>query len=141
MFHTYDRDEGETLLAIVLDAIDEAGGNWAPLIFEESISKRTKASLCAVCVMAAIGLQYTRDPIPSMNFETSTEAGTYACVSSFYWVSKELLEGAIETNDLEAMKVCAMLSIFNIIAHSTVALAYTGMLFLFRANWKILTLL
>ena len=43
-----DRNKAETLPSTVLYAVSEADGNWAPLIFEESISKRTKASLCTV---------------------------------------------------------------------------------------------
>jgi hypothetical protein len=76
--------------------------------------------------MAAIGLQYTRDPIPALGFEPSAENGTYQYVTIFYEFAKHLLETVIESNILEAIKICAAMCIFNTIEHATIALAHAG---------------
>lgn len=128
IFHIFDPDEGESLLLQVMPAIEEAGRDWTMLIFEDASPRQMKASLCAACIMAALGLQYTCDPIPALNFATSRHNNTYSYAYVFYWISKQLIGDAIENDDLETMKICAAMSVFNIIEHSTVALAYVGRL-------------
>ncbi|KAF3045946.1 hypothetical protein E8E12_008500 [Didymella heteroderae] len=77
--------------------------------------------------MAAVGLQYTKNPIPALGFQSSGEDGSYEFVSVFYESARHLLESVIEVNVLEAMKVCAALCIFNTIGHATIAMAYADM--------------
>jgi hypothetical protein len=45
----------------------------------------------------------------------------------FYAVAKLSLDVAIEYNPLRAVKICALIAMYNIIVHATVALAYLGM--------------
>jgi hypothetical protein len=85
------------------------------------------ASVCSTCIMAAVGLQYTKDPIPALDFEPTSENGMYQYVAIFYEATKHLMDTTIENNVLNAIKVCAVMCVFNIILHSTVALANAGM--------------
>lgn len=77
--------------------------------------------------MAAIGLQYTKDPIPALGFVSSASDGSYELVGLFYESARHLLESVIELDVLEAMRVCAALTMFNTIGHATVAMAYADM--------------
>jgi hypothetical protein len=45
----------------------------------------------------------------------------------FYAVAKLSLDVAIEHNPLHAVKICALIAMYNIIVHATVSLAYLGM--------------
>ncbi|KAI9687648.1 MAG: hypothetical protein M1820_010419, partial [Bogoriella megaspora] len=134
IFHVFDKSEAESLFSTVAQAIREAGEDWPSVIFGDSTVIRIRASLCAVSIMAAIGLQYTRDPINSMNFEPSKRTGTYAYVNVFYELSKHSMEAAIEYSPVDAMKICAAISMFNIIGHATIAVAYTEMGLKFALN-------
>jgi hypothetical protein len=128
IFHIYSRQEAESLLTEVLPDLEKLDYTWDQLIFVSPMDRKVNALLCAVTIMGAIGLQYTRDPIPAMSFTSSIENGTYCYTTIFYNLSKALLQDAIEENSLGAMKICASLSVFNIMAHSTMALAFTGKL-------------
>jgi hypothetical protein len=44
----------------------------------------------------------------------------------FYGVAKDGLDAAIECNPLGAVKICALVAMYNIIVHATVALSYLG---------------
>jgi hypothetical protein len=44
----------------------------------------------------------------------------------FYEVAKSGLDAAIECNPLGAVKICALVAMYNIIVHATVALSYLG---------------
>ena len=77
--------------------------------------------------MAAIGLQYIKNPVPALGFESLGADGTYEYVSIFYESARHLLEAVIESNVMEAIKVCAALCVFNTISHATVVMAYVDM--------------
>jgi hypothetical protein len=107
--------------------LENTSESWLELIFQGSIPTHLKPILCSLCIMAAIGLQYTKNPIPALGFEPSSADGTYEYVSIFYESARHLLEAVIESNVLEAIKVCAALCVFNTISHATVAMAYADM--------------
>ncbi|KAL1653318.1 hypothetical protein SLS61_004195 [Didymella pomorum] len=107
--------------------LENAGKSWLELVFQGSIPTHLKPALCSLCIMAAVGLQYTKNPIPALGFQSSGEDGSYEFVSVFYESARHLLESVIEVNVLEAMKVCAALCVFNTIGHATVAMAYADM--------------
>lgn len=126
IFHIYDQGEAQRLLSVVRSHIRDAGTDWPQLIFRDSALTQPKASLCSDCIMAAIGLQYTKGPILAMRFEPTEGNGMYRYISTFYECTKHVMEAVIENNVLEAMKICAALCVFNTIGHATVALAYAG---------------
>ena len=126
IFHIYEREEADEFLTIVRECINSIDKAWPDLIFRDSVSIRQKSSLCSVCIMAAVGLQYTKHPIPALGFMPSSESGAFHYVKIFYEMTKHLLEASIENHILEAMKVCAALCVFNIASHVTVALANAG---------------
>ncbi|KAF2103228.1 hypothetical protein NA57DRAFT_52754 [Rhizodiscina lignyota] len=111
IFHIFDQNEAKELLSTVIPVIREAGENWPLLMLGDSTLTPLKASLSN----------------SSSGLEPSEKNGTYPYVTIFYELSRHLMEAAIENNALEAMKICAGLSMYNIIGHSTIALAYTDM--------------
>lgn len=127
IFHIYEQNEAQEILRIVRPCIRDAGEHWLQLMLQVSTSVSLKASLCSVCIMAAIGLQYTKDSTPALYYGSATEKGTHQYVIIFYELGKHFLEDAIENSAFEAMKVCAGLCVFNIIGRATIALANADM--------------
>jgi hypothetical protein len=115
VFHIYGQDEAHRLLSTI-----------RPHILQDSWLVQLKVSLCSVCIMAAVGLQYTTDAIPGPRLDASAENGMHKYITIFYELTKYLMEIVIENDVIEAMKVCAALCVFNSIEHVTVALAYAG---------------
>jgi hypothetical protein len=126
IFSIYDQDEAKMLLSTVRPHIRDAGENWPQLFLRDSPLIQLKASLCSVCIMAAVGLQYTANAIPAPRLDASAENGMHQYITIFYEFTKHLMEVVIEKDGIEAMKVCAALCVFNSIGHATVALAYAG---------------
>lgn len=127
IFHIYNQPDAEKMLRDIRPHLENAGKSWLELVFQGSIPAHLKPALCSLCIMAAIGLQYTKNPIPALDFVSSGQDGSYEFVSVFYESARHLLESVIEINVFEAMKVCAALTIFNTIGHATVAMAYADM--------------
>jgi hypothetical protein len=126
VFHIYDQDEAQRLLGIIRPHIRDAGAKWPRLFLRDSPLIGLTASLCSVCIMAAVGLQYTLNAVPAPCLELSTENGMREYITVFHEFTKHLMEVVIENDSIEAMKVCAALCVFNSIGHATVALAYAG---------------
>jgi len=79
---------------------------------KNEISRLSKASLCEISSMAAISSLYSRGEVtPDMS-------------ESLYVIAKHFLDDAIEANTYRAIKVCVLLSMYNIVNKGTVALAY-----------------
>jgi hypothetical protein len=70
--------------------------------------------------MAAIGVVHAA-------LADSTAAPPTELADHFYRVAKNGLDAAIECNPLGAVKICALVAMYNIIVHATVALSYLGM--------------
>lgn len=98
IFHVYTQQEVDTLLTETLNTDKEV-----PL-----------STLCAACGIAAVGSRFSRAKI-------SPEMGEY-----YFNVTKQLLDECIEKTPLQALKVCALLAMCNIINKATAALAYVG---------------
>jgi hypothetical protein len=73
--------------------------------------------MCELCGMAAVGVLYMRIDDSSASAELA---------SNFYSITKHFLDNAIEADPLRATKVCALLALYNIVLHASVALAYVG---------------
>jgi hypothetical protein len=69
--------------------------------------------------MAAIGIVHATLADP--NAAPPAELADY-----FYGVAKNGLDAAIECSPLTAVKICALIAMYNIIVHATVALSYLG---------------
>lgn len=98
IFHIYTQDEVEDLLTDSLQVDDQV-----PL-----------STLCEICGIAAVGSRFSRSKI-------SPEMGEF-----YFSVTKQLLDECIEKTPLQAMKVCALLAMCNIINKATAAFAYVG---------------
>jgi hypothetical protein len=127
IFHIYDQVEAEKMLENIRPYLENADKSWLELVYQGSIPSHLKPALCSLCIMAAVGLLYTRNPIPALGFQSSGEDESFEFVSIFYESARHLLESVIEVNVLEATKVCAALCIFNTIGHATVAMVYADM--------------
>lgn len=127
MFHVYEESEAQAQLNLARQYIEEVGENWSQPLDKSSLLAESSFSLCSVCIMAALGLQYTKDPIAALDFQPSGGNGIHQYVSIFYHVAKQHLDDLIERNSLEAMKACAAFCAFNTIGHATVALNYACM--------------
>ncbi|KAK8192612.1 hypothetical protein M8818_007782 [Zalaria obscura] len=81
-------------------------------IFHNSKQSISKAALCELCSVAAVGTLYSQEAIPE------------GVGKLLYRVSKALLDDCIEANSLQASKVCSLLAQYTILTKATVALAY-----------------
>ncbi|KAF3009435.1 hypothetical protein E8E13_000527 [Curvularia kusanoi] len=127
IFHIYDQTDAERYFKDLGPYIENTGKSWLELIFQDFVPSQLKPALCSLCIMAAVGLQYTKEPIPALGFAPSTEDGTFEFVSIFYESARHLLESVIEINMLEAMRACAAMTMFNTIGHATIAMVYVDM--------------
>lgn len=126
IFYIYEQSEAQNSLAIVREHIKSMGPRSFQSLLRDSVYQYQKAAMCSVCIIAAVGLQYTRDAIPAMGFAPSRQSGTFCYVNFFLEMTKTLMDAVIEINILEAIKVCAASCVYNTILHATVALAYAG---------------
>lgn len=72
-------------------------------------------NICCVMAVAAVGAQYEH----SSN-ELRTEA-------AFYDIARHYFDHIVEFAELDAIKVCVMMAMYNILTRETVALTYVGM--------------
>ncbi|XPS91775.1 hypothetical protein M3J09_001184 [Ascochyta lentis] len=96
IFHVYTQEEVDALLSKSL----------------ETDTQTPLSTLCEVCAVAAVGSRFSRSRI-------SPELGEY-----YSSVTKQLLDECIEKTPLQAVKVCALLAMCNIINKATAAFAY-----------------
>ncbi|KAK0720194.1 hypothetical protein B0H67DRAFT_178870 [Lasiosphaeris hirsuta] len=71
-----------------------------------------RVAICCLCAVAAIGIQYN-----AVDFDKGAE-------QIFYDVARHYFVDVIEERPLEAIKVCTMLAMYNVMDKATVALAY-----------------
>lgn len=116
LFHVFSRDEVDVIL-------DELGDFQPEDAFVDVLTKdpslQHNARIAEVCGMAAVGILYLRisdeHPVPP------AELAEY-----FYIITRRKLDSAIRASPLRAMKVCALLAMYNIVLKGSVALAYVG---------------
>lgn len=73
-----------------------------------------KIAICCLCAIAAVGIQYNAD-----DFEKGAE-------EVFHHVSRHFFTDVMEERPLEAIKVCALFAVYNMLDKATAALAYVG---------------
>ncbi|KAI9166566.1 Peroxisome proliferation transcriptional regulator [Paramyrothecium foliicola] len=117
LFHVFTKKQVDALFEEVLPA-EQYPGNLSFLdVLREETNAQHHAQLAELCGMAAVGTLYCRLP--------GNGAGPPAEVAEFlYSLTKVMLDNSIEANPLRAMKVCALLTIYNIVLKATVAFTY-----------------
>lgn len=98
IFHIYTHEEVDALLT---ESLHTDGP--VPL-----------STLCETCGIAAVGSRFSRAKI-------TPQMGEY-----YFSMTKQLLDECVEKTPLQAMKVCALLAMCNIINKATAAFAYVG---------------
>jgi len=73
-----------------------------------------KVAIACICSIAAVGIQYN-----GVDFENGAEL-------VFYEIARHFFVNTVEESPLDAVKVCAMLTMYNIMNKTTVALAFVG---------------
>ncbi|KAK3685246.1 hypothetical protein B0T22DRAFT_381754 [Podospora appendiculata] len=71
-----------------------------------------KAAICCLCAVAAVGIQYNAG-----DFVKGAE-------EIFYEVAQHFFASAVEERPLEAIKICTLLAMYNIMNKATASLAY-----------------
>jgi hypothetical protein len=72
------------------------------------------ADICCLMTIAAVGAQYEHG-----NYELQTD-------TAFYDIAKHYFDDIVNQEGLDAIKVCILLSMYNVFEKSMVALAYIG---------------
>jgi hypothetical protein len=114
LFYIMNRDDVER-------SVESIQGNQLPLgdIVAAGENLGTTTIAAELAGMAAIGVVHAQLADPAI--APPAELADY-----FYRVAKLGLDYAIQYNGLRAAKICALLAMYNVIVHATVALAYIG---------------
>ncbi|KAL9038923.1 MAG: hypothetical protein Q9214_005087, partial [Letrouitia sp. 1 TL-2023] len=122
MFPIFPQEDQETLEREIIEPFGTHGIRWISQAPDERVRLSRMAAFSELCGLAAVGLLYNQDTLPSSPQSTPLEMAERR--KPLYRLSRRFLDEAIENNPLRAMTVCASLTTYNMIAHSTVALAY-----------------
>lgn len=117
LFHVYEEDQVDQKVQEALGSITKPEETLFLDVLKQNSSMRiTFAELAG---MAGVGILYLR---------TSKETPLFprGLAQHFYDITRWLLDSAVEQNPLRAMKVCVLLSMYNIALKATVALMYIG---------------
>ena len=117
LFYIMNREEVQSRII----SMTASGHNHIPLgtFFNNGSSLELRTYAAELAGMAAIGVVHAQLADPAT--APPAELADY-----FYVVAKHGLDAAILYNPLRAMKVCALVGMYNIIVKATVALAYIG---------------
>jgi hypothetical protein len=118
LFHVARRDE----VFATLETLREASHRETRLadLVTPACDMQLRTEVSELAGMAAIGVVHAQltDPTSSPPIELA---------DYLYTMAKCGLDCAIQQDPLRAMKIAALLSMYNIVVHSTVALTYAGM--------------
>ncbi|CAG5149096.1 uncharacterized protein ALTATR162_LOCUS2297 [Alternaria atra] len=119
LFYIMNRDD----VQISITALKASGNGHTPLgdMFNNGSRTQLRTYAAELAGMAAIGVVHSQLADPAT--APPPELADY-----FYAVAKHGLDSAISYSPLRAMKVCALLGMYNIVVKATVALAYIGMI-------------
>lgn len=130
VFYVYKPEELEQSIQDVLAGLNQVGADWILEAQDNEIHRR-RSMLSELFAIAALGLQHIDEPISQEPSFTADTPGAISDVDglsrTFYQISKALLDETIEYSPYNAMKLCTMFGIFNVVEHSTVALAFTNL--------------
>ncbi|KAK0652714.1 hypothetical protein B0T16DRAFT_104773 [Cercophora newfieldiana] len=74
-----------------------------------------RVAICCLCSVAAVGVQYAIPGVDNMDRSTAPV---------FYDISRHYFADILEEQPLEAIKVCAILAMYNVMIKATAGLAY-----------------
>lgn len=83
-------------------------------VYRGSERPSSKAAVCELCSLAAVGTQFSGGRIPPNDGDI------------MYSMAKQFLDDVIAVSPLRALKVVTLLAVYNIVNHATVSLAYIG---------------
>jgi len=116
LFYIMDKDEVQRSIENLKDIHTPLGDMVAM-----NMDAKTTTIAAELAGMAAVGVVHSRLADPAA--ARPAELADY-----FYAVAKLGLDAAIEHNPLRAVKICALVAMYNITVHANVALAYLGKL-------------
>jgi hypothetical protein len=113
LFYTIPKEQVEA----ILDG-DFQMPNDTPFVsvIEQASSQQKKARLGELCGMAAVGMLFLR--------EREDDVYPAQLAEFLYSMTKQSLDSAIEANPFRAMKVCALLCMYNVYTKARVAAAF-----------------
>ncbi len=101
LFHVFSREQMEGFYRTVFDA-------------DGRVDVSQKLAICFLCACASVGIQYNPGLFPK------------GLEKSFHEVSRRFFFDVLELRPLDAVKVCTLFAMYNILDKATVALAYVG---------------
>ena len=119
LFHCFTRKQADNILDNEFGLFEHPDKTSLWDILKRETNIQRNAQLAELCGMAAVGILYLR--LQSQNNMPSAESAGY-----IYSTTRLLLDSSIQANPLRAIKVCALLAMYNIVLKGTVALAYIG---------------
>lgn len=121
LFYVFTKTEGDVIIEEILGAQPQSSRTDFMKLLREAATMSRRAQLAELCGMAAVGLLYLRLS------QHQNGAHTAESAKLLYSMTRLMLEDAIRFNPLRAMKICALLAMYNIVLKGAVALAYIGM--------------
>ncbi|KAK1835722.1 hypothetical protein QBC39DRAFT_339461 [Podospora conica] len=92
---------------------EQADGYYRSIFGLEGIPNTSqKVAIACICSIAAVGVQYN-----ALDFDKDADL-------VFYDIARHFFVNTVEESPLDAVKVCAMLTMYNIMNKTTVALAF-----------------
>ena len=129
MFPITTAEIGQAISHEVLEPLQQHGLRSFLAESNHAEASRKRAALSELCGMAAVGLQYDQDNLPLLgrfDKQYMAEPDDVDYSDMLIRIAKCFLDDIIEINPLRAARTCALLVMWNIINHSTVALSYCG---------------
>jgi hypothetical protein len=119
LFYVFPKEQADSIQHDLLNEAEYPGDTPFTAILRKSNSAHKRAQLAEICGVAGVGLLYLR-------LLDKQQPPPLGLSDYFYSTTKQMLDSTIETNPLRAMKVCALLAMYNIVVKGSVALAYVG---------------
>jgi hypothetical protein len=117
LFHVYEEEHIEEMLEEAFGSVP----NPESTLFLDLFRKhpRMRITYAELAGMASVGILYLRA-------SDGSESPPPELAQHFYDITRWTLDTAVEKNPLRAMKVCVLLTMYNIVMKATVALVYIG---------------
>jgi hypothetical protein len=119
LFYVFPKEQADSIQHDLLNEAEYPGDTLFTAILRKSNSVQKRAQLAEICGAAGVGLLYLR-------LLDKQQPPPLGLSDYFYSTTKQMLDSAIKANPLRAMKVCALLAMYNIVVKGSVALAYVG---------------
>lgn len=142
VFHVFEPGEVGIIEREVFDGFASKGLGWIAESSDGDVFER-KSMLAELCAAGALGLQYQDEPfrqVPITESQSSRRIEDADQLSKiFYRIAKGLLDDSTEFSPYRALKLCTLLGIYNVMEHSSVALAYTNLGLTFASDYGLFT--